>query len=210
MELSDIRLASSAPVVSSDWTERLPTLAAGHVTLRELRLSDASSLLTMLTSEEMARFISRPPTTIEAFEQFIVWAHSERAAGRYLCFAVVPKGYSTAIGIFQVQQREAGFATAEWGFAIGSAFWGTGLFATSAAMVLDFVFEVVGVRRVEARSAVQNGRGNGALRKLGAVCEGTTRRSVVCNGELLDQHIWSILDTEWRHERSESRFVTVH
>ena len=99
------------------------------MTLRELRLSDAPSLLAMLSTEEVARFISPPPTTVEGFERFIAWAHRERAAGSYICFAVVPHGMDTAVGIFQVRQLEPGFGTAEWGFAIGSAFWGSGVFA---------------------------------------------------------------------------------
>ena len=124
------------------------------VTLRELRLSDAPSLLAMLSTEEVARFISPPPTTVEGFERFIAWTHRERAAGNYVCFAVVPHGMDTAIGIFQVRQLEPGFGTAEWGFAIGSAFWGTGVFMDGAKMVVDFAFDVVGTHRLEARAAV--------------------------------------------------------
>ena len=89
----------------------------------------------------------------------------------------------TAIGIFQVRQLEPGFATAEWGFAIGSAFWGSGAFLDGAKMVVDFAFDVVGAHRLEARAAVANGRGNGALRKIGAVQEGVLRKSFLRNGE---------------------------
>jgi [ribosomal protein S5]-alanine N-acetyltransferase len=197
----------TAPVVSSDWTKGLPVLTAGNVTLREMRISDAPSLLAMLTTEEVARFISPPPTTVTGFERFIVWANTERQAGRYACFAVVPRGMDTAIGIFQVRQLEPGFASAEWGFAIGSPFWGTGLFSSSAQLILDFAFDTIGVHRLEARAAVRNGRGNGALRKIGAVCEGVLRRSFLRNGEYLDQHLWSILDVDWRQPRSASRFT---
>ena len=140
-------------------------------TLRELRLSDAPSLLAMLSTEEVARFISPPPTTVEGFERFIAWTHRERAAGNYTCFAVVPHGMDTAIGIFQVRQLEPGFGTAEWGFAIGSAFWGTGVFMDGATLVIDFAFDVVGTHRLEARAAIgerprqrraaQGGRGAG-------------------------------------------------
>ena len=188
-------------IVSSNWRKGLPVLTSGDVTLRELQLSDAPSLLAMLTTEEVARFISPPPTTIDGFERFIVWANAERQAGRYACFAVVPKGMDTAIGIFQVRQLEPGFHSAEWGFAIGSAFWGTGIFAIGAELVLQFSFETLGVHRLEARAAVRNGRGNGALRKIGATCEGVLRRSFLRNGEYLDQHLWSVLETDWRGMR---------
>ena len=172
------------------------------VTLRELRLSDAPSLLAMLATEEVARFISPPPTTVEGFERFIAWTHRERAAGNYVCFGVVPHGMDTAIGIFQVRQLEPGFATAEWGFAIGSAFWGTGVFMDGAKMMVDFAFDVVGTHRLEARAAVANGRGNGALRKVGAIQEGILRKSFLRNGEYLDQTLWTILDEDWRRSKS--------
>src|SRR5262245_59645400 len=76
------------PVVSSDWRTGLPVLTGQRVTLRELRLSDAASLFAMLTTEEVSRFISPPPNTIEGFERFIAWTIRQRTAGTYACFAV--------------------------------------------------------------------------------------------------------------------------
>jgi RimJ/RimL family protein N-acetyltransferase len=185
-----------------DWRQSLPVLMGSTATLRELRLSDAPSLLAMLSSEEVARFISPPPTTVEGFERFIAWTHRERADGNYACFAVVPHGMDTAVGIFQIRQLEPGFGTAEWGFAIGSAFWGTGMFMDGARLVVEFAFDVIRTHRLEARAAILNGRGNGALRKLGAMQEGILRKSFLRNGEYLDQALWTILDEDWRAQRS--------
>jgi RimJ/RimL family protein N-acetyltransferase len=193
---------SSAATVETDWRQSLPVLTSGNVTLRELELGDAPSLLAMLTTEEVTRFISPPPTTIEGFERFITYAQQQRAAGQCICFAVVPKGMSVAVGLFQVRSLEPGFSTAEWGFALGSPFWGTGLFIEGAKLVVDFAFETVGVHRLEARASVQNGRGNGALRKLGAVQEGVLRRSFLRHGEYHDQALWSILDTDCRQAKA--------
>jgi len=188
--------------VSSDWRTGLPLLCGRQVTLRELRLSDAPSLLAMLTTEEVTRFISPPPTTVEGFERFILWTHRQRAQGAYVCFAVVPEGYEDAVGLFQVRQLEPGFGTAEWGFALGSPFWGTGVFPEAARLVVDFVFETIGTHRLEARAAVANGRGNGALKKLGAVQEGILRKSLFRHGLYLDQLLWTILDEDWRLART--------
>jgi [ribosomal protein S5]-alanine N-acetyltransferase len=200
---------SRVEITSSDWRTGLPVLVGEKVTLRELCRSDAPSLLAMLTTDEVTRFISPPPTTIEGFERFIAWTHEQRAAGLYVCFAVVPKGLDVAVGLFQVRQLEPGFGTAEWGFAIGSPFWGTGVFAEGARMVIDFAFETVGVHRLEARAAVQNGRGNGGLRKLGAVQEGILRKSFLRRGEYLDQILWAILDEDWCQAKA-VRGGTIH
>lgn len=196
-------------VVSSDWRTGLPLLTGSRVTLRELELGDAPSLLAMLTTDEVTRFISPPPTTVAGFERFISWTHRQRAAGQYVCFAVVPDGLDAAVGLFQVRSLEPGFATAEWGFALGSMFWGTGIFVDAAEQILDFAFSAMGVHRMEARAAIKNGRGNGALRKLGAVQEGVLRRSFLRNGEHLDQALWSILDEDWFAAKtvSSSRFI---
>ena len=188
-------------VTSTDWRQQLPLLSAGSVTLRAMRVDDAESLCRLLTTEEVARFISPPPTTVEGFRRFIAWAAREQAAGKYACFAVVPAGTDTAVGIFQVRQLDSEFRNAEWGFVIGAPYWGTGLFADGAKLVVDFAVDEIGVNRLEARAAVLNGRGNGALAKVGAVREAVLRQSFERNGQRYDQHLWSILACDWRAAR---------
>ena len=195
------RTSRQTTTVTTNWKSALPVLAGSTFSLRELRVEDAPSLLAMLTTEEVARFISPPPTTVEGFERFILWAQRERHAGNYACFAIVPQGMTTAIGIFQVRSLDPGFGTAEWGFAMGSQYWGSGIFSEGARLVLDFAFDVIGAQRLEARAAVANGRGNGALRKVGAVQEGLLRRSFLRNGQHHDQVLWGILAGDWRLQR---------
>lgn len=184
-----------------DWRHRLPVLKGNEVVLRELRASDAPSLASLLTTEEVSRFIWQPPATTEAFEEFIARSNRQRAAGTSACFAITLKGFDGAIGIFQVRETAPNFGTAEWGFAIGSSFWGTGVFEEGAKLVLQFVFETLHVHRLEARAAVRNGRGQGALRKIGAVQEGVLRKSLLRDGQYLDQGLFTIVAEEWRASR---------
>jgi ribosomal-protein-alanine N-acetyltransferase len=191
---------TSAPepmTVEGDWTTGLPVLRTNRIMLRELVKTDATSLLSMLSTEEVAKFISPPPTTVEGFAKFIQWAQRERKAGNQFTFGMVPEGYDQAVGIVQVRAIAPRFAVAEWGFAVGSPFWGSGMFMASARTTLDFAFGHTAVNRVEARAVVQNGRGNGALRKLGAVQEGVLRGSLLKNGKYLDQIMWSIVSKDW-------------
>ena len=174
------------------WRRELPVLTGTRLTLRELRPDDAAALFAELTTEEVARFISPPPTSVVGFERFIAWAHQRRAQGRYACFAVVPEGQTAAVGMFQVHVLDAAQGIAEWGFALGSAFWGTGLFLHGARLLQRFAFQAMGVQRLEARACLANGRGTGALRKVGAVCERVLRGSFERHGEVLDQALWTI------------------
>jgi RimJ/RimL family protein N-acetyltransferase len=199
-------MPSAAPVQAPsrhrDWREGLPALSGSLITLRELRPSDAPSLLAALGTAEVTRLISPPPPTVEGFEKFIAWTHRQREAGKSVAFGVVLKGSDTVVGLFQVRALQPAFDVAEWGFALGSDFWGKGIFMDAAQLVLEFAFEVLGVHRIEARAALKNGRGNGALQKLGAVQEAVLRGSFLRDGVYLDQGFWTILSDAWRENRA--------
>ena len=195
---------------SSDWRSGLPVLTGSMITLRELRASDAKDLLASLGTAEVTRLISPPPPTVDGFEQFIAWTNRQRAAGKSLAYGVTLAGSDTVIGLFQVRSLTSGFDIAEWGFALGSDFWGTGIFMDGAQLVLDFAFDVLGVHRMEAKAAVKNGRGNGALQKLGAVQEAVLRRSFLRNGVYLDQGYWTILKSAWSELRAVRTARVIH
>lgn len=196
---------------ATNWQDGLPALVAEGVTLRELRLSDAPSLLDSLSTElEVSRFIAPPPTSIAGFERFIEWAHRDRANGRFVCFGIVPDGCDYAVGIIQMRPLGATFEMAEWGFAIGSAFWGRGVFPAAARVLMAFAFTTLGTHRLEARAALENGRGNGALQKVGAAREGLLRKSFLRNGVYHDQVIWSICAEDWRAWQCAPKPMTRH
>ncbi|OFV90245.1 MAG: hypothetical protein A3G76_05800 [Acidobacteria bacterium RIFCSPLOWO2_12_FULL_65_11] len=182
---------------SIDWRTGLPDLIGERLTLRELRESDADTLFVELTTPEVTRFMWAPPASALAFEHFIGWARGERATGKYICYGVVPRGEQHACGVFELRQLQPGFLRGELGFVIAPRLWGTGVFDDSVRLVLDFAFRVVKVHRVEARAAVDNDRGNAALRKLGAIREGTLTEAFWRDGHYVDQYLWAILDTRW-------------
>ena len=165
--------------------------------------SDAPFLFSLLCAEEVSRFISPPPPSVESFERYVAWARRQRAAGLYVCFAIVLRASDTPIGIVHVRALGPGFGTADWGFALASEFWGTGIFTEAAELVLDFTFDVLHTHRLEARAARCNARGNGAMKKLGAEREGVLRHAFFRNGDYLDQVLWSILSEDWRQRQQD-------
>ena len=189
---------------SPDWRRELPRLEGRRITLREPRAADAPALFALLSTDDVSRFISPPPATLEGFERYILWSQRQRTAGQYVCFAIVPVGADAPIGLIHLRALSPAFLIADWGFAIGSEFWGTGVFTEAAALVLDFAFDALGVHRLEARAALRNGRGNGAMKKLGAEREGILRHSFLRDGEFLDQVLWSILPDDWKRQQEKT------
>jgi ribosomal-protein-alanine N-acetyltransferase len=181
----------SLPVAA--WRAGLPLLVNDRVTLRELRASDAAALHRIAQSPDVARHTWPAPPDVASFERFIEWTWAERAAGRYVCFAIVPAGATEASGLFELRQMQPGFFRGELGSLMDPALWGSGLFLAAARLMLDFAFRVIGVHRIEARAAVDNVRSNVVLSKLGARKEGILRAAFVRDGRYVDQQLWAIV-----------------
>ena len=182
----------------TDWRHGLPRLASSDVDLRELALADAPALHRLLASDSSPRFGLESPVSLMHVRGLVARAVSDRAAGLGLSYAVSDAGVDEPVGLFQVRPLDVAFETAEWDFAIAPARRGGTLFVEAARLVAGFLFETVGVYRLEARVAVQNGRGNGAMRKLGAVQEGMLRRGARQHGVYVDQVLWALLKDDWR------------
>jgi RimJ/RimL family protein N-acetyltransferase len=193
------------------WRDAVPVLTGEHCLLREVQVSDASTLLPILTAPEVSRFISPPPASVERFTWFITWSQREREAGRYLALAILPHADPSPVGLLQLRQLEPGFRTAEWGVAMATHYWGAGLFLDASRLLLDFAFTDLGVHRLEARAAMANGRSHAAMLKLGAVQEGVLRQSLTTSdGQRLDQVLWSVLADDWRQLTSRPDMPHVH
>jgi hypothetical protein len=115
-----------------------------------------------------------------------------------MCFGIVSHGLDSAVGIVQLRAHEPSWFTAEWGFAIGAAFWGIGAFVEAANLVARFAFDHIGVHRLEARAVVKNGRGNGALQKIGARPEGTLASAFKRGDHFDGQYLWGLNADDWR------------
>ena len=194
-------MSGSCGAGAADWRQGLPALEGRITTVREIRSTDAASLFELFADPEVNRHLSPPPPSIDAFAGFVTWAQTQRTRGRLVCFGIVPSGLCEAVGIIQIRALDPCFALAEWGFVLGSAFWSTGVFEDAASQVLDFAFNTLKVYRLEARAVSVNGRGNGALQKLGATTEAVLAQGLRRDGEYYEQLLWALLADDWRaHE----------
>jgi RimJ/RimL family protein N-acetyltransferase len=190
-------MAADSNILTSTWRTELPTLTGRLVTLREIAAQDLAALLDLLSVGDATRFGNDGPVSDVAVQELIDRALRDRAAGHAFTYSITFTATRALIGLVQVRQLDPGFEAAEWECTIAPASRGTGTFLDSARLVGSFTFGAIGTHRLEARVLLQNGRANGALRKLGAVQEGILRRSLRRHGEYLDQVLWSLLKEDW-------------
>jgi ribosomal-protein-alanine N-acetyltransferase len=188
---------NSFAMTTSSWRECLPLLTARTATLREPTAGDLSALFDLLSLPDGSRFGLEEPITELTLQAFVERARDDRAAGLNFTYVVTLGPTGEVVGLVQVRQLDPAFETAEWDITLAPSVRGTGVFVEAARLIGSFAFGSVGAYRLEARVLVQNGRANGAMRKLGAVQEGILRRSVRRGNEYLDQVLWSLLKEEW-------------
>ena len=180
-----------------DWRQELPPLTAKLVTLREPSSSDLRPLMDLLLLADASRFgIDEPVSELAVQQMLDRTAHDRRAGVAFTSVITVPSTRAV-VGLLQTRQIDLSWESAEWECTLAPSWRGTGVFLEAARLVGSFAFGTVGVHRLEARVLLQNGRANGALRKLGAVQEGILRESMRRGNEYLDQVLWSVLKEDW-------------
>jgi RimJ/RimL family protein N-acetyltransferase len=187
----------SAAAAVPEWRAALPVLASRQVTLREPDTHDIGAIVDLLSIGDACRFDVAEPISELGVGEFIERARRARAAGQSFTYVVTLGANRPCVGLVQVRQLDPSFEAAEWEATLAPSTRGSGTFLEMARLVGSFAFGTVGAHRLEARVLQQNGRANGALRKLGAVQEGVLRRSVRRGGEYFDQVLWSVLKEEW-------------
>jgi RimJ/RimL family protein N-acetyltransferase len=80
----------------------------------------------------------------------------------------------------------------------GRRYWRTAVNTECKLLLLTHAFEELGFRRVQLKTDVRNERSQAAIRRLGAVYEGTLRRHWPRpDGTFRDSVYFSVLDDEW-------------
>jgi len=174
------------------WKQGLPALRRGRTSLREIQPEDEAAIVALFRNPQVRKHLADPPRTRAAFRQYLQWSANNRLAGRYTGFAVRHAGRT--VGMMYVWVTAPG--TAEIGFALDPAVWGTGVFRAAASLMCGFAFDTVKLHRLEMRVAVENRSAQIAAQKLGATPEGLLRESFAKDGRYCDSVLFRLLKGE--------------
>lgn len=179
-------------------SESLPTLEGERVRLRAMESSDAAALLNVFSSEEVTRYWSSPPWTdesqaIESLESVRSGFESKTLFQWGLCVSPA----DTVVGTCTLWQIDAKNHRAEIGFALGREAWGRGLMTEALTVLLDYSFNGLGLRRMEADVDPDNRASIALLERLGFQREGYLRERWCVDGKVTDSVFLGLLGREW-------------
>jgi RimJ/RimL family protein N-acetyltransferase len=171
-------------------------LRAGSIVVREWREADAEPLTAQANDRRIWRGLRDAfphPYGIEDGRRFI--ARALEMVPRTF-FAIEVDG-RIAGGIGYMLHGDVERVGAEVGYWLGHEFWGRGIATTALRLVTEHAFQVnPELQRLYAVPYASNPASARVLEKAGYRCEGTLRRSVIKDGQVLDQWMYAILRDE--------------
>ena len=135
------------------------------------------------SSPEISRRVTEDWVNSYSDEKFYQWA-------------IVPKDTGEPIGGISVVHMNEDVSMVHIGYCIGKKWWHQGITSEALAAVMDFLFDVVDVNRIESRHDPRNPNSGKVMQKCGMKYEGTLHSSDWNNQGLCDACYYALLKSE--------------
>lgn len=177
-------------------TQRLET---DRLILRRYRNEDAVAMYNNWASDkEVTKFLMWPTHACLEVSRSVIeeWAN-QYSNKSYYHWAIVLKDHGDEpIGDIAVVDMKEKVSMAHIGYCIGRNWWHKGITSEALKAVMDFLFDVVDVKRIEARHDPRNPNSGKVMKKCGMTYEGTLRSSDWNNLGICDACYYSLLKSE--------------
>ncbi len=166
--------------------------------LRPFREEDAEDMFTGWASDpEVTRFLTWPcHSSVEVTRSLLrTWILSYEDGG-FFNWAIEWKETGHVIGNISVVKLIEAIESAEIGYCMTRAFWGRGIMPEALRAVMDYLFDTVGINRIEAGHDVRNAKSGRVMEKAGMKTEGIIRGSGRNNQGICDMVLHALLKAD--------------
>lgn len=166
--------------------------------LRPFTMEDAEPMYCNWASDpEVTKFLSWPPyKSVDTAHAILTEWTKQYSDNSFYQWAIELKELGEPIGSISVVNQDERVDMAEIGFCIGKPWWGKGIMTEAMKAVMDYLFDEVGVQRIEAGHDPNNPASGAVQRKCGLKYEGTLRRSIRSNQGITDKAVMAVLKEE--------------
>ena len=174
------------------------TIETPRLILRRAETTDAQAMFRNWASDpEVTRFLTWPTyqSAESAYPVLNMWVKNYEKDDFYQ-WMIVLKELGEPIGSISVVNQRDDIAEAEIGYCIGKPWWHQGIVSEALTAVMDYLFDEVGMNRIEARHDVNNPHSGGVMKKCGMRYEGTHRAADRNNQGICDIAAYGILRTD--------------
>ncbi len=174
------------------------TLETKRLILRRAELRDAKAMYDNWASDpEVTKYLTWPThTSIDSAHNILsIWTAGYEEDNFYQ-WMIVPKKLGQPIGTISVVHSRDKIASAEIGYCIGRKWWHQGIMPEALQAVMDYLFDQVGMNRIEACHDVNNPNSGRVMAKCGMRLEGVHRAADRNNQGICDMARYAILKAD--------------
>ena len=168
------------------------------IRLRPIERDDLPRFVAWFGDPEVRRHLSVYLPFSQAQEERWFENMLERTARQeavVLCIETLDGTPIGTIGLHAINWKDR---AAEMGISIGEkAYWNQGYGTDAIRTLLGLAFGEMNLHRISLRVDADNARAIRCYEKAGFQCEGTSRDAVFRQGKYIDQHVMSVLETEY-------------
>jgi len=170
------------------------------VKLRDLKLSDAEFIAKNAKDEDIIKytFVIALPFDLETAKKFIKKANKEIKDKTAYEFGIELNHTRELIGTINLLNISQKNKNAEIGFWIAKEYWGKGLSDQALNLMLEFGFNNLGLKKIQARVLDKNIPAQKLLERIGFKLEGRLRQKTFLNNQWFDDLIYGLLASEYK------------
>ena len=175
------------------------TIETERLILRQFRPEDADAMYRNWASDpEVTKYLMWPAHDSPEVSRAVTesWVKEYGNTAHYQWAITVKANGEEPIGDIAVVDRNEKTESMHIGYCIGRAWWHQGIMTEALQAVMDYLFDTVGVNRIEARHDPRNLHSGAVMRKCGMQYEGTLRQSDYNNQGICDAAYYGILRSE--------------
>lgn len=175
------------------------TLQTQRLTLRRAVPEDAVPMFQNWANDpEVTKYLTWPVHSSPVISRMVIdsWIESYEKDDTYQWMIALKDQPRSPIGSISVVSQNADIGKAEVGYCIGQNWWHQGIVTEALQAVMDFLFDEVGMNRIEARHDARNPHSGGVMKKCGMQYEGTLRQSDRNNQGICDACVYGLLNQE--------------
>lgn len=182
-----------------------PVLNGTRIRLEPLTLEHLPALERVAFDDRIWRYM---PVVVKTPDDLRTWVENAlelEAVGTVIPWVTILKAENRVIGSTRLMDFDRNHMTAELGSTwLAPEFHGTGLNGEAKLLQLIYAFEELGLRRVALKTHHDNLQSQKAMRKIGAVEEGTFRNHYIMPDGSQRHSVWfSIIREDWPQVKSQ-------
>lgn len=174
-----------------------PVIETERLILRPLETGDAPSLLAIFSDPEVMKYWNTAAwTEVHDAYNFISVSNDSMLRQESLVLGIYVKSTGELAGKCMLFSYDQGSKRAEIGFGLSRSCWGKGYIGEAGEALIQYGFDSLGLRRVEAEIDPDNHSSAKALEKLGFSQEGLLRQRWEINGIVSDSALYGRLASD--------------